>query len=139
MITIQLDLFDLYISADINSTIATTITAPLKKEKLTKKKSPQKIQKTIKTGPVPSFTDFCNLLLEECPDISQIISRLKTIQPCPSGQADQAGQTGQSGQAVDNKDIESIFTSIYKQYIAVKGHVQSGKTKFIMCVSLLFL
>ena len=123
MITIQLDLFTLVISADIPADIPKdNQVASIKKTP--KKNSPHKKQKIVPVSQNGrSFSDFCNLLREECPDIQHILSRL-TIKTLDGN---------------EDKNVESIFTSIHKQYIAVKGHVQSGKTKFIMCVSLLFL
>ena len=124
MITIQLDLLTLKFSADCTIESTISLENSTKESKTSSKKhSPQKkIQKIIPKS--PSFSEFCNVLLEECPDIRHILSRLKSL----------------DNNSPDlDKNVESFFTSIYKQYIAVKGHVQSGKTKFIMCVSLLFL
>jgi hypothetical protein len=66
-----------------------------------------------------NFSDFCELLCTECPDMKQILSRLDT--------------------SSDSSDVSIIFKDLKHQYLAVKGHVQSGKTKFMLCFSLLCL
>jgi hypothetical protein len=59
------------------------------------------------------FQRFVDQLKEECPDIQTIIDRL------------------------DTTNGEHLFKNM--NYFIIKGHVQSGKTKFMLCVSLLML
>lgn len=63
---------------------------------------------------VKPFQKFVDKLKEECPDIQTIVDRL-----------DMSSNGGQ------------LFKNM--NYFIIKGHVQSGKTKFMLCVSLLML
>ena len=60
---------------------------------------------------------FFDFLRSKCPDIQQLIDILD----------------------VSSSQHEIRFQHIYKQYIAIKGHVQSGKTNFMLCTSLLMI
>ena len=71
---------------------------------------------TIRTQE-PSKDEFFAFLMDECPDIKSLIDALDMSSSC----------------------IETRYASLWKQFMAVKGHVQSGKTNFMVCVSLLYL
>lgn len=73
----------------------------------------------VAVTPKPSYTDFVSLLIEECPDIQSVVERLD-VDTSPL-------------------NVTHVFRRVMHQYIAVKGHVQSGKTKFMLCVSILML
>ena len=63
------------------------------------------------------YDAFATLLVTECPDIQTILNRIDA----------------------NANDIPIIMKSLQKQYLAIKGHVQSGKTKFMLCLSALLL
>lgn len=68
----------------------------------------------------PVYQRFVATLVKECPDLNMILDRIDVS-------------------ALGKKDPTLILSSLVHHYIAVKGHVQSGKTKFILCVSFLML
>lgn len=67
------------------------------------------------------YQKFVGELLKECPDLKNIVDRI-TVQVKQK-----------------EKNPKEIVSSLLHHYIAIKGHVQSGKTKFILCVSFLML
>ena len=68
-----------------------------------------------------TFDTFTDFLVSICPDIKWVIDRLE----------DQEKE--------QNKDYKKVFLQLTNEYIAVKGHVQSGKTNFMMCICMLSL
>jgi hypothetical protein len=73
------------------------------------------IKITIKTQK-PTRDEFFSYLLEECSDLQPLLEQLDY-----------------------SKQPELALKKIWNQYLMVKGHVQSGKTNFIIGVSLLCL
>jgi hypothetical protein len=71
---------------------------------------------TIRTQE-PSKEEFFEFLIDECPDIKILIDSLN----------------------LSSSYNETRYASLWQQFMAVKGHVQSGKTNFMVCVSLLYL
>jgi len=68
------------------------------------------------TSTIEAFEIFSRFLLTECSDIKMILDRL------------------------DLSDLtlsQQVFADLLHEYIAVKGHVQSGKTNFMLCMCML--
>ena len=63
------------------------------------------------------FDTFKDFLISVCPDIKWVIDRLHS----------------------EEIDIKNVFLQVTNEYIAVKGHVQSGKTNFMVCMCMLSL
>ncbi len=67
---------------------------------------------TLRTG---TREEFFSYLVQECPDIKSIIDMLHLEAQMPN----------------------EIFRDFHKHYFVIKGHVQSGKTQFMICLGLL--
>ena len=67
---------------------------------------------TLRTG---TREEFFSYLVQECPDIKSIIDMLH----------------------LEAQTTNEIFRDFYKHYFVIKGHVQSGKTQFMICLGLL--
>jgi hypothetical protein len=63
-----------------------------------------------------SFEAFSQFLVSECSDMKLILDRLNVSDP---------------------SNQETVFSDLIHEYIAVKGHVQSGKTQFMLCLCML--
>lgn len=72
------------------------------------------VEKSQKSG-ADTRSKIISYLFDQCPDLHQL-------------DGEHASRT-----------IREIFTRLKGRYMTVKGHVQSGKTKFMICASTLFL
>jgi len=72
--------------------------------------------------------DYTQFLIDECPDLGKIIENF-SLETYKNVSVEVIGKT--------EKMVKMVkwLVSIKDQYIAVKGHIQSGKTKFITCVA----
>ena len=69
----------------------------------------------VQKSKVETRSKMISYLFEQCPDLCQL-----------------NGET-------PSQTISDMFTRVKGRYMTVKGHVQSGKTKFMICASTLFL
>ena len=65
---------------------------------------------------MPTFEEFKAFLIEQCSDMKTIFDRLDTT---------------------ELSNTAKVFHDVLHEYIAVKGHVQSGKTNFMLCMCVL--